>query len=177
MTLGHGVLLIGLVWAQRGIGGIGRIGIGGAYGKNLIGVSARLPLGYSEYTFVEVMGGITPSQVYRDSTYKGLCLGAAMNQAVLGNFLTKECRIYWFLPYIDFGGGAYLLRNVSEPDGRGNMIKKDRIIPDVYLGIGTIFNFIPHFELFGSVRARTQVVETFSPEFDYHVGARISFGY
>ncbi len=167
-----------LAYAQKGIGGFGRVGIGGTYGPHLIGASFRLPLGYSEYTFVELSGGWGRSKApYVSGLQEGYVLGLGMNQGILGTWLTRECGIYWFLPYLDLGARAYYYNNLPQPDGQGGTTHKTVIVPDVYAGIGTLFNVLPHFELFGSVRARAEIIEDFAPAFSWQVGARVSFGY
>ncbi|RMF48889.1 MAG: hypothetical protein D6750_06870 [Bacteroidetes bacterium] len=173
-----GLLLGAFVQAQKGVGGFGRVGIGGTYGPHLMGVSFRLPLGYSEYTFVEIAGGWGRSRApYVTGLQEGYVLSLGMNQAVLGGWLTQDCGIYWFLPYIDLGGRAYYYNKLPQPDGHGGTTEKPVIVPDVYAGLGVLFNVVRHFELFGSVRARAEIIEELQPAFSYQVGARVSFGY
>jgi len=100
-----------------------------------------------------------------------------MNQAVLGGWLTQDCGIYWFLPYVDLGGRAYYYNKLPQPDGNGGTTEKPVIVPDVYAGLGVLFNVVRYFELFGSVRARAEIIEEVQPAFSYQVGARVSFGY
>lgn len=171
------VSLSGL-FAQRGINGFGRVGVGGTYGPHLIGASFRLPLGYAEFTFVEVVGGVGRSKApYLTGLHEGYVIGMGMNQGILGTWLTRDCGIYWFLPYLDLGARAYYFRKLQQPDGNGGMIEKPVIVPDVYAGLGTLFNVVKHVELFGSVRARGEIIEPFTPAFSWQVGARVSFGY
>lgn len=170
--------LAGYVWAQKGIGGFGRFGIGGTYGPHLVGASFRLPLGYSEFTFVEIAGGWGRSKAPNlAGLQNGYVIGMGMNQGILGNWLTRDCGIYWFLPYLDLGARAYMYSNLPQPDGNGGTTNKSVIVPDLYAGIGTLFNVARHFELFGSVRMRGEVLDKFEPAFSWQVGARVSFGY
>lgn len=172
------LILTGVGYAQKGIGGFGRIGLGATYGPHLMGASFRLPLGYSEYTFVELSGGIGRSKAPNLSDLqKGYAIGLGMNQGILGNWLTRDCGIYWFLPYLDLGARAYWYSKLPQPDGNGGTIQKSVIVPDLYAGIGTLFNVVRHFELFASARLRNEVIEKFEPTFSWQVGARVSFGY
>ncbi|MCS6789775.1 MAG: hypothetical protein NZ580_02175 [Bacteroidia bacterium] len=173
--------LLGLVLAQRGksVAGFGRFAIGGTYGPHLVGGSIRLPLGASEYTFVEVSGGVGKSKA---PNLTGLQSGAyvvsvGMNQGLLGGWLTQDCGIYWFLPYLDMGARGYYYNRLRQPDGRGGWQEKSVFVPDLFAGIGTMFNPVQHFELFGSVRIRAEILDEFVPTFSWQVGARISFGY
>ena len=172
------LLAISLLWAQKGIGGFGRVGIGGTYGPHLIGASFRLPLGYSEYTFVEVAGGWGRSKApHTEGLKEGYVLGLGMNQGILGTWLTRDCGIYWFLPYLDLGARAYYYNKLPQPDGNGGTTEKPVIVPDAYVGLGVLFNVVQHFELFGSVRARAEIIEELQPAFSWQIGARVSFGY
>ncbi|MCS7297245.1 MAG: hypothetical protein RMK19_03325 [Bacteroidia bacterium] len=171
-------ILGGKLYAQKGIGGFGRVGLGGTYGPHLIGASFRLPLGYSEYTFVELAGGWGQSKApHLETLQKGYVVGMGMNQGILGGWLANDCGIYWFLPYIDLGARAYIYSSLPQPDGNGGTTQKSVIVPDLYAGIGTLFNVVRHFELFGSIRLRNEVIDKFSPTFSWQVGARVSFGY
>ncbi|MCX7606930.1 MAG: hypothetical protein N2170_06680 [Bacteroidia bacterium] len=177
------VLLFGLLWglclwAQRGVAGFGRVGIGGTFGPHLMGASFRLPLGYSEYTFVELSGGWGRSKApYVSGLKDAYVISLGMNQGVLGTWLSRDCGISWFLPYLDLGARAYYHSKLPQPDGRGGTVEKSMFVPDVFAGVGTLFNVFPHFELFGSVRARAEIIEDIAPAFSWQVGARVSFGY
>ncbi|MCS6894874.1 MAG: hypothetical protein NZZ60_01840 [Bacteroidia bacterium] len=171
-------LVVGFVFAQKGINGFGRVGIGGTYGPHLIGASFRLPLGYADFTFVEVAGGIGYSKAPNLSgLHRGYTIGMGMNQGILGTWLTRDCGIYWFLPYLDLGARAYIYSSLSQPDGNGGTVQKTVIVPDVYAGVGTLFNLVKHVELFASARLRNEIIDEFSPAFSWQVGARVSFGY
>jgi len=172
------VTVISLLWAQKGVAGFGRVGIGGMYGAHLSGASFRIPLGYSEYTFVELHGGVGRSRApYYTGLHKSLGLGLGMNQAILGGWLAHDCGIYWFLPYIDIGGRAYYHRKLPQPDGNGGTVEKDTWVPAGYAGIGVLFNVFRHFELFAAARAHAEILENPPVSFDWQVGARVSFGY
>jgi hypothetical protein len=100
-----------------------------------------------------------------------------MNQGILGTWLSRDCGIYWFLPYLDLGARAYYYDKLPQPDGRGGTTEKSVFVPDVYAGIGVLFNVVQHFELFGSARVRGEILDEFAPAFSWQVGARVSFGY
>lgn len=172
-----GVFLL-LAWAQKGVGGFGRIGVGGMYGAHLSGVSLRLPLGYSEYTFVEVAGGVGQSRApYTSGLHKAIGVGLGMNQGILGMWLTRDCGIYWFLPYLDLGGRVYYHQDLPQPDGNNGTVNKNVFVPAAYAGLGVLFNVAKYFELFASGRAHAEILDNPPVGFDWQVGARISFGY
>ncbi len=178
MRLLWGLLSLSLIWAQKGIGGFGRVGIGGMYGHHLSGASFRLPLGYAEYTFVELHGGVGRSRApYYTGLHKAIGIGLGMNQGILGTWLTRDCGIYWFLPYIDLGGRAYYHQKLPQPDGNGGTMQKDTWVPAGYAGLGLLFNIVQHFELFASARAHAEIIENPPVSFDWQIGARVSFGY
>lgn len=173
-----GLVGLSLLLAQKGVAGFGRVGIGGMYGAHLSGVSLRLPLGYAEYTFVEVHGGVGQSRApYTTGLHKAIGLGMGMNQGILGGWLTRDCDIYWFLPYIDLGGRVYYHQKLPQPDGNGGTTEKDVWVPAGYAGIGVLFNVIRHVELFAAARAHAEIIENPPVSFDWQVGARVSFGY
>jgi hypothetical protein len=100
-----------------------------------------------------------------------------MNQGILGGWLTRDCDIYWFLPYIDLGGRVYYHQKLPQPDSNGGTTEKDVWVPAGYAGIGVLFNVIQHVELFAAARAHAEIIENPPVSFDWQVGARVSFGY
>lgn len=173
-----GLFTASFLWSQHGVNGFGRTGFGAAYGNHFLGASFRLPLGYSEFTFVEVTGGTGRSKVpHLEGMHQGYVLGMGMNQGILGTWLMRDCKIYWFLPYLDLGTRVYLYPSLPQPDGNGGTAEKSVFVPDLYVGFGTLFNVVRHVELFGAVRLRNEIINDIAPAFDWQAGLRISVGY